>query len=273
MTITTVCPAKINLFLSVGPPDEIGYHPIHSVFHAVSLSDSLVVTDAETDVLECDWPGMPDVNTLTRTLSFIRELVPVPPLKIILTKRIPAESGLGGGSSNAAGLLRCIKRAFGSMVDDALLHEVARAVGADVPFFLVGGTARAEGYGERLTPLPDPETKEFVIVRPTVGVATGEAYARLDAMPRALRDYPENLWELSNDFEAVAPCECLEVSERLMMFGAQGALLSGSGSAVFGVFPDRESADSAADRARNEQLGDVYRCHSLTREESLWTTL
>ncbi len=274
MIVTVLCPAKINSFLSVGPVDPTGYHPIRSVMRTVSLFDELRIQDSplgQDEIVSGDFE-LPGENTLTKTLRFLRELVPVPPLRIELTKRIPAESGLGGGSSDAAGLLRALERA-GLSVGEQMIREVAFAVGADVPFFLTGGAAIVEGYGERVLPLVDQPTWELIIVRPEIGTETKGAYAALDQHPRPFAALPDDLSELYNDFERVAPCQCLDIHDRLRTAGASGALLTGSGSAVFGIFESAETADQAVIRLENERLGRLYRCRTLSREESLCTTL
>lgn len=275
MKIETICPAKVNLFLAVGPPDVSGMHPLRTVFQAISLADRLVIEDSPTgqDELICNWPGMPENNTLTKTLRLLRELVPVPRLRMTLTKSIPAESGMGGGSSNAAGLLRCLQAINPGWIPDFVAHSVAAAVGADVPFFLTGGCARGEGYGEQITALPDGEPRWLVVIRPNEGVSTPAAYRALDAMDREWRAYPPDPWTaLFNDFERVAPCMCGEIAERLQVHGAEGALLSGSGSAVFGWFSSEAEAAQALGALQNENLGDLWLARTLTREESLWTT-
>lgn len=262
------CPAKVNWSLAVGPPDARGYHPLRTVFQAIGLFDILNIQIASTTEVTCDWAGMPERNTLTRALSLAHEYAYLPPLHVHLTKRIPAESGLGGGSSDAAGLLRALATIAPEALTPHVCHEIAAAVGADVPFFLVGGRARGEGYGDRLTSLPDQLRTWLVIVRPNEGVATAEAYRRLDEI-----DYPwaspgEN--ELFNDFERVAPCICGEIAERLQVHGAQGALLSGSGSAVFGVFDGPDAARQARDRLATELGFPAWVAPTLTRKESLW---
>ncbi len=275
MKIETTCPAKINLFLAVGPPDVSGMHPIRTIFQAISLCDHLVIEDSPSgqDELICNWPGMPENNTLTKTLRLLRELIPVPRLRMTLTKSIPAESGMGGGSSNAAGLLRCLQSVQPDWISDFVAHSVAAAVGADVPFFLTGGCARGEGYGERIDALPDEATRWLVVIRPNEGVSTPAAYRALDAMDREWRDYPVDRWrDLYNDFERVAPCMCGEIAERLQVHGAEGALLSGSGSAVFGWFTTEGDAAQALGALQNENLGDLWLARTLSREESVWTT-
>lgn len=266
--IRVLCPAKINLFLAVGPKDEGGYHPLRTVFQAVGLFDELRISIGESDELICGWADLPPENTVTKALRLARELLPVPPLRIELEKRIPDQTGLGGGSSDAAGLLRVIPRLIDSPADPRFLADVAAAVGKDVPFFLMGGRARGEGYGERLTALPDEEPSWVVIVRPLAGCSTKEAYARLDELSYPFQDFPEGN-ELYNDFERVAPCESLEHIERLMAYGAEGALLCGSGSGVFGVFPTENEAKRAARRLAEDSRVQVWTAVTLTRAESL----
>ncbi|MFN3684874.1 MAG: 4-(cytidine 5'-diphospho)-2-C-methyl-D-erythritol kinase [Fimbriimonadaceae bacterium] len=271
MRIRAACPAKVNLFLSVGPIDGRGYHPIRTVFQAVSLSDELVLEESRDgeDRVVCDWEGLPEDNTVARALRLLREIAPVPALRVEVRKRIPAQAGLGGGSSDAAGVLRCAPRFSPVPVPQKELFEVARAIGADVPFFLTGGRARGEGYGERLDPLPDPPERPILVVLPECRVSTAEAYRALDRHPRALAPWPDT--ELGpNDFEDVAPGPCGEAKRALVEAGAEGALLCGSGSAVFGLFPSEQARDRAGreiQAARPE-----WRCwpvQYLNREASL----
>ncbi|MEX2243140.1 MAG: 4-(cytidine 5'-diphospho)-2-C-methyl-D-erythritol kinase [Fimbriimonadaceae bacterium] len=263
------CPAKVNTFLSVGAREESGYHPLRSVMQAVGLFDDLSLTVSEVDEIVCDCPDLPRENTMTKALRLLRELARVPPLRIELTKRIPAQSGLGGGSSDAAGVIRAARAMLPDEVSAQFAHEVASAVGSDVPFFLVGGRARVTGYGEIVEPLPDVPETWLLIVRPAEAVSTVEAYARLDESPREWREFSD---EHYNDFERVAPCASLELSERLQTHGASGALLCGSGSAVFGTFPNEQDANTAKEKLSNEGFGQSYVARTLTREESLWTS-
>lgn len=242
------CPAKVNLFLAVGPPDDSGYHALRTIFQAVSLSDTLRIEEHSAgDVVECDWEGLPAENTMTKTLRLAREFAPIPGLRLQLEKRIPAQSGLGGGSSNAAGVLRALRALFPGFIDTRDQREIAIAVGADVPFFLVGGRARGEGYGERLTPLPDRGPDWIVLARPEIGISTPEAYRRLDAACREWRAFPKEGEPPFNDFEAVAPPECRAAAARLVSLGARAACLCGSGSAVFAEFETEGEAVQAAE--------------------------
>jgi 4-diphosphocytidyl-2-C-methyl-D-erythritol kinase len=262
------CPAKVNLFLSVGPPDARGYHPLRTIFQAVDLCDELTVEfgrgPAEIEVVGAE---LPVDNTITKALRLSREIFSIQPSRIRLEKRIPMQSGLGGGSSDAAGVLRALAFSQGRRIDEELL-SVAAAVGADVPFFLVGGRARGERYGDVVTPLPDSPEEWFVIAKPEVGCSTVEMYKKLDASPREWRAWSSGD-ELYNDFERVAPSKCLDLIDRLASLGARNSALSGSGSSVFGLFSDREAARVAA----TKMPGQVWVARSLQRAESLATSI
>lgn len=279
------CPAKVNLFLAVGPPDRRNYHPIRTIFQAVGLFDELELVPADRYSLTVEGMVLPESNTLTMALRLVREIIDVPPLAIRLVKRIPAESGLGGGSSDAAGLLRGLRRLVPTPLTPNQERDVAVAVGADVPFFLVGGRAMGEGYGERLTPLPDPPVSWLTVLRPDFGSSTAEAYRALDAVERPWLPFPTGVGPDAdpqapivgaaaegwiNDFERVIGCEAIELIERLEAHGADRAMLSGSGSAVFGVFRDRSAAERAADRVVGEASGvQAWVVPTLSRAESL----
>lgn len=263
MTVRVFCPAKVNTFLAVGPPDSRGYHPLRTVFQAVGLFDELHISRAGEDSIVCDWDSLPPDNTLTRTLRLIREAVVVPPLHIQLSKHIPSQSGLGGGSSDAAGLIRGLRPFLPAPLSEGFLQDVAISVGADVPFFLVGGRARGEGYGEQLTPMPDEPRRWLVLAKPDYGCSTPEMFRALDSIEREWREFPAED-ELYNDFERACPCGCLELIDRLISLGADDAGLSGSGSAVFGRFPSEEVA---AEAARGME-GEVWVVPTLSRQES-----
>lgn len=269
MRLRVRCPAKINTFLSVGPKDARGYHPLRTHFQAVGLFDELTIeTGLAANKVTSDWSELPQDNTVMRALKLVSEIAPVPAVHVHIQKRIPAQSGLGGGSSDAAGVLRAVPLLIGAALNEPELQSVALAVGADVPFFLLGGRAKAEGYGEKLTPLADSETRWLLIARPDVDCPTGPMFAKLDEKSYAWRDFP-NDETLYNDFERVAPCECIELIERLQAIGAEAAGLTGSGSATFGYFPNRTSAEQAERRLHSESRAETWVVPTLSRQESL----
>ena len=270
MKLTVKCPAKINTFLAVGPVDSRRYHPLRTIFQAVDLCDTVTVEyTTEPTQITCNWDGLPAENTVSKALRYLREAAVLPEFRIHIEKVIPAESGLGGGSSDAAGLIRAIMRWIPEALPGHTAQEIAFAVGADVPFFLVGGRARGEGYGEILTPLPDEPERHLVIARPNAGVSTASAYSQLDEKPREFFDFPGDD-RLYNDFERTAPCECLDLIERLISLGATQSGLSGSGSAVFGFFNTSAEAETAAGQIKSEGIPFAVPTRTLTRKESLW---
>lgn len=260
----------MNLFLSVGAKDSFGHHPIQTVFQAISLADELEIQLATSDSFECDSAAVPVDNTVTKAWRLAKEYIDPPKMRVQLRKFVPVQSGLGGGSSDAAGFLRglvkLMKGKFG--LEEAM--EVAKAIGSDVPFFLVGGLAKGTGYGEILEPLPDGQRKTMVVVMPNAKVSTADAYAALDQLPRGLVNFPTESDFGANDFEAIAPKESLAALERLRSLGAWQSGLSGSGASVFGVFRADEEVEGTATVFRHENLGDPYVCHTLSRKESLW---
>ncbi len=263
--MTIRCPAKINTFLAVGPKDRRGFHPLRTVFQAVSLFDEMILEPAEEFSFSCNVP-LPEENTVTRMARLLKEVVDVPALKVSLIKNIPQESGLGGGSSDAAGFVRGVAKITRKQMSDFELNSVAASVGADVPFFLVGGKARGEGYGQKLTRMPDSDVRHLVIVKPEVSCSTKDMFTKLDALTYDWRDFGDDFY---NDFERVCPCESLEAIERLRSFGADHAGLTGSGSAVFGFFESEGAASLASDRALDENLGASWAVRTLSRSESL----
>ena len=264
------CPAKINLFLAVGPRDARGYHPLRTVFQAVDLCDTLEVTFSSAGappanpVVEVFGAELPEQNTVTKALRLSQEIFAIGVEGVRLEKRIPTQSGLGGGSSDAAGILRALNHVRAVPLEE--LEGLAAAIGADVPFFLTGGKARGEGYGERITPLPDEPEQWFVIAKPPIGCSTIEMYERLDERGHEWLDWAEGD-TLYNDFETVAPAECKDLIYLLMGAGARGAGLSGSGSAVFGRFGSRAEAERSVRHL--EAYGQVWVSKALTRAESL----
>lgn len=262
-----LCPAKINTFLSVGPPDQKGWHPLRSIFQTLALADVLTIHFGHKEPgIFCDWSELPEDNTISKALRLVSESAALPPLRIELEKHIPVQSGLGGGSSDAAGFLKLIRQVFPEALPDYFLNEVALSVGADVPFFLVGGRAKAEGYGEKLTPLPDLSSEWVVVAQPVEKVSTPAAFKLLDSLERDWQDFDEADKGI-NHFESAAPPSCLLIKKELKEAGARLSLLTGSGSAVFGLFEDDESAAIAAEQSLLGRHPFVWRGRTLGREE------
>lgn len=295
ITLTLRSYAKINLTLDVFSKRADGYHSIASVLQAISLHDTLQLTrEAEPGVrLLCesvsgDPVPLDDTNLAARAVRAAMGAGRVPPsagVSVRLIKRIPMQAGLGGGSSNAAAALVGVNALLDLGLEPEQLQELAARLGADVPFFLYGGTAVARGRGEELTPLPDIPSLHLVVVKPEENVATGWAYEQLDRIPdrvshRSTRRMEEALRRgdrerliafQSNDFEQVVfqhfP-RLAWLSDELMMAGALTVRLCGSGSALYGVAPDASSAERIATLLRSRHPR-VYVARTLTRQESL----
>jgi 4-diphosphocytidyl-2-C-methyl-D-erythritol kinase len=241
------------------------------VFQAIGLFDVLTLTMADhacDPLIEVRGADLPTDNTLTKAYRLSREILDVHVAYLDLRKGIPMQAGLGGGSSDAAGLLRAMHSI--KPAAEGELASVAGAVGADVPFFLVGGRARGTRYGDVIEALPDGEEAWYVIAKPAVGCDTAKMSAALDAEPRPFRDWPTSS-EIYNDFEAIAPEESRHLIGRLKEEGAIHAGLSGSGSAVFGRFATAEQADIVSERLRSE-CEFTAAAPSLTRRQSLHIT-
>jgi len=280
-TLTVEAPAKVNLFLRVLHRRDDGYHELETLFQAVSLADEVRVTVAEDapagerlDVVGPDL-GPVESNLAVRAARRFREVSGLDAeVRIHLLKRIPAGAGLGGGSSDAAAVLRCLSR-LTSFEDLDALHAIACELGSDVPFFLDGAPlGYGRGRGEVVEPLPPLPEAAFVLSLPPVHISTPDAYASLAAarsLAGSVLERPElalphmdepSTWTAicdlcENDFEPLIAATHAEVAaslEGLRSEGARVALLSGSGAAAFGLFADNEEADRAG-HALEERLG------------------
>ena len=256
--------AKLNLTLDVLDKREDGYHDIRSIMLATSLRDDIQI-DLETGEpweLSCNCE---DVPTDERNLAwkaakvFFDELGGDPNgLHIHITKRIPSQAGLGGGSADAAAVLRALNEWRGYPLSILALAELGAQIGSDVPFCVLGGAALCEGRGEKLTKLPDAPEMFFVICKPDISFSTPELYSKLDAVTIAKRpetnlmrsalqrgDLEQIGKELCNVFEQVAIADYPElnyIKSVMMTYGAYGTLMTGSGSAVYGIFDSFEYA-------------------------------
>lgn len=275
MTLTLPACAKINLDLRVLGVRADGYHDLRTVFQSLALHDTVTVTARRGPfAVECTDPAVPTdrrnlvwkaASLLWRTAGGGRLRRGEPGGVLVrLDKRIPAEAGLGGGSADAAVTLLALTRLWALALDVPTLSRLAARLGSDVPFFLAGGTALGLGRGDDIYPLADLPPTAVVIVRPSFGVSTVEAYEWFDAdvrrpgRERPLRPLPAGwpAWAagLRNDLEppvAARHPTIGRIKQALVDAGAAVAAMSGSGSAVFGLFDRAEAARrTAADLAR-----------------------
>jgi 4-diphosphocytidyl-2-C-methyl-D-erythritol kinase len=226
--------------------------------------------DGAESVIEIEGAELPSENTLTKTLRMAAELARFPAVRVKLVKRIPMQAGLGGGSTDAAGLLRILRKMAPSTVPDREFLAVAEAVGADVPFFLTGGRALGARFGDVITPLPDETPLWRLIVQPNCGASTPAMYGALDEARGEGRTEPLTgplpMWAIENDFHLVAPEESLDLLRRAADFKLTSGGLCGSGSCVF--FSSAEPARLEAVRPRFDGL-QTWLVKDLSRAESI----
>jgi len=264
--------AKVNYVLKVRGLRADGYHEVLTVMQSISLADEveiehikegfeLVVEPENAEV------GSAEENTAYRAQKLLEELVGAKiSARLVLRKKIPAGAGLGGGSADAAAALVGLNELFRLGLSSAELREVGAKIGADVPFCLSGGTLLGEGIGEVLSPLPEPPPHYLVVAKPAAGASTARIYHAYDSRPLedgacvapvvdALRvgDLGALACSLGNDLAPVTRSVVPEVralEEELVRGGALGAVMSGSGTSVFGMFDFEEEARSAASKLR-----------------------
>ncbi|HPT82880.1 MAG TPA: 4-(cytidine 5'-diphospho)-2-C-methyl-D-erythritol kinase [Limnochordia bacterium] len=260
--------AKVNLSLDVLGRRPDGYHLLRSIMQSVSLADTITLRKRPQGiVIRSDDPGLPldQANTCWRACTAFRSFTKLEGgVEIHIAKQIPLAAGLGGASADAAAVLYGLNRLFKAGLDLAQLQELSLNVGADVPFCLQGGTCLVEGIGEKVTPVDPFPTCTLVLVKPRAKVLTAEVYARLDSnahgtsytpwlaqLLREGRGLAEAAQALGNALETVTEVLVPEVSlwkQRLLEYGARGALMSGSGPTVLGLFSTAGQARSFQER-------------------------
>ena len=260
--------AKINLDLRVLGSRPDGYHELRTTFQSVALADALTFTRTRGGFrIACDDPECPigRSNLVWRAAALVwkaagRRGAPKG-VTVQIEKRVPMQAGLGGGSSDAAAALRALPRLWRVDIKPHVLHRLASELGADVPYFLEGGTALGLNRGDVLVPLDDIARAWVVIVVPSFGVSTKEAFGWWDqTRARARRG-------VANDLEAPVAAHhpiVRQLTQRLKREGASHASLSGSGSAVFGLFARRAAAERAANAFSGQR---VVLTRTLSRRE------
>ena len=284
----TAC-AKLNLFLRVRGILPNGYHSLYSIMQEIDLADTLTINiypERETGFdIKCIGRNDidPDKNLCSkakdRFFSYLRKkegsIDKIPYIEIVLTKKIPSESGMGGGSSDAAAVLMVLQEHFGNPFTDEELNQLAVNVGADVPFFLYGGTCLCEDVGEDITYLESLAGIPLLIVKPSRGVSTPECFRAIDSKPlpefdeQRYADYIESLKSeekaplerflaggdlLTNDLE-IPSLEMLDdiadAKAALAGTGASFVRMTGSGSAVFAMYDSEDARDKAYEQLKN----------------------
>lgn len=262
ITLTEGAFAKLNLTLDVLAKREDGYHDISSIMQTVSVRDDIRI-DLDTHApwsIDCDDPDVPcnASNLAWRAAETYFSALGTAPdgVSIHITKRIPMQAGMAGGSADAAAVLRALNRWSGEPFSVLALSELGAQIGSDVPFCVLCGTALCEGRGERLTPLRETPEMFFVICKPEIFFATPTLFQKLDEITIARRPDQTKMRaalqrgdlaaigkELCNVFEqAVTLPEMNYIKSILMTYGAYGTQMTGSGSAIFGIFDSFEYA-------------------------------
>lgn len=275
--------AKINLTLSVLGKREDGYHALASVMQTISLSDTLRIQITDDDHITCavDIPGLRNDDNLaihaTRLLRDEGYLTHGAALE--LRKEIPAQGGLGGGSSDAAAVLVSLNRLCALGLSQSRLEELAARLGSDVPFFIHGGTALIEGRGELVTSLPDCEPLWLLIAHPPVSISTAAVFQSVtpaeygntldtDTVVEAIRvGFPLPLERLSNTLEPLVMRNWPEVAatrDGLLRAGAPIVRMSGSGPTLFAPFRTLDDAFQVYEAARGQNIA-VRLCHTVAR--------
>ena len=269
--ITLAAPAKINLSLDITGIMDNGYHALESVFQTVSICDSITVSRNFSDEITVHSSNalIPNDN---RNIAYKAAEkfaaytgADISGVDIFIKKRIPMQAGLGGGSTDGAAVLKALNYLFmNNSVSDDTLCRIGAETGADVPFFIKGGIAFAEGIGDKLTPLNPLPKLWLVIAKGKSGISTVEAYKKIDTIKNIKHPDTKKILtaiesgnlnalfkECANVFELAADLDDIGVIKSVMLAEhAQCALMTGSGSAVFGIFPTRKHADYCCRRLK-----------------------
>lgn len=268
MTVQEYAYAKLNLTLDVTAKRDDGYHDMVMVMQTVSVRDSIVLEEipGKNFQVRCNYPYVPtdERNLAVRAAkAFLNEIgAGEKGILIRMDKEIPVGAGMAGGSADAAAVLRGMNRLFNNRMSRRELEKLAEQVGSDVPFCVAGGTALARGRGEVLEDLPPMPDCSIVICKPGFSISTPELFRKLDqvglrrhpdtdGMLRALEDADlrEIAMRMYNVFEEVDDRRMrneAEIKSVMLDYGALGAVMTGTGSAVFGVFSEEDAATQCA---------------------------
>ena len=274
MKVNIDAPAKVNLFLDIRGKRSDGYHIVSMVMQSVSLFDEITVSDTDSGEIKivCSDEAVPldESNTVYKAVElFFKETEKENKgIEIKIKKNIPTEAGLGGGSTDAAAVLFALNTMFDTELSRKELAEIGAEIGADVPFCIMRGTALAEGIGEVLTPLPAMPHCSLVIAKPKIHVSTKFVYGNLkaselkehpdiDGQVQALREgsLEQLVAKMGNVLETVTvPAYPVidEIKRTMLKNDAMGAMMSGSGPTVFGIFEREERAQEVCRLLKKE---------------------
>lgn len=277
---------KVNLVLDCLYKRPDGYHEVEMIMQTINLYDKIKIKASKEIYVKTNHPLVPDDhrNLAFKAAILVQDRYPqIEGVEIIIDKDIPVEAGLAGGSSNAASVILGMDKLFGLSMNKGEMLEMAAKLGSDVPFFLTGPTALAQGRGEKLTKLKDCPLLWLVLVKPQFGVKTSEVYQNLDLSKinkkANITDYIKALEEGDNEYLTKKLYNILEsstfklypevyhIKERLKEMGAKNVLMSGSGPTVFALFSSKEEAQSFSVKIKEEYLQIFVTC---TLDEKLY---
>jgi 4-diphosphocytidyl-2-C-methyl-D-erythritol kinase len=272
-------PAKINLYLKVLRKRPDGYHDIDTLMQAISLYDEMTLEKSEKIEIHCE--GLTDLepgdNLAYKAAALLSEIVDFPGVHITLIKNIPQGAGLGGGSADAAFVIRGLIALYGLKPDKVELSRRLVSLGADIPFFMGNGQSRATGIGDQLQSMPLPLDYQVVIVKPDISINTAWAYKNLKIPMRnagsdinlekqiRFADLIRVISKTGNDFEDVAfgfSGDLVSIKKQLILKGALYASMSGSGSAMFGIFTNDIAIEPIVAEFRASRL-QSYACKPI----------
>ena len=271
--------AKINLGLDVIGRLPNGYHEVKMIMQSVGICDELTFEKQPSGItVTTDSGELPtdENNLIYRAAKLLLDTCAVKEgVRIHLTKRIPIAAGMAGGSTDAAATLKAVNQLFRFGKTKEELMELGVKIGADVPYCILGGTALAEGIGERLTPLPPMPDCHLLVAKPDINVSTKYVYTTLDAAPILFHPDIDGMTaailagdltgitaKLGNVLETVTvPAHPIisKIKEKFLELGSDGVLMSGSGPTVFGIFSDKTAAEKAyASMKQSSLAGQVF---------------
>ena len=272
--------AKINLTLEITGRRPDGFHLLETVMQQISLCDTVCAQKAPRGVrVLCSDPSLSgEKNIVWRAAQLFFEKMQIAGgVSVSIRKEIPAQAGLGGGSADAAAALLAFNELYDTNLSEEALCAIAAKLGADVPFCVTGGTKLGAGIGEILSPLPPLPPCGIVVAKPHFSVSTAQAYREIDRKPFAqaasaikmqealtggsLKNIAEALY---NDFELASEHpEIAQIKEEMRSFGALGAQMTGSGSAVYGLFEKDDPAAEACRAALAQKYGTAFLCEPM----------
>ncbi len=286
--------AKINLCLDVLGKRTDGYHEVKMIMQSLALCDVLTIEETQTgkiELLATNEELHPDIawdktNLVYKAAELFCNTYEghFKGLRIKVDKRIPSAAGLAGGSADAAAVFRALNRLYDVNVEETVLQGLGAELGADIPYCVMNGTALAEGIGEKLTVLPAAPGFFVLLVKPSADVVTGKVYKEVDNCPEIPHPHVENCLKaireknkdslaetLGNRLEGVTRRlvpQVKEIEEKMLSFGAEASMMSGSGPTVFGLFEREEDIKTAKDAFLKEGYGpNVFITEFKGREE------